>query len=122
MRHTYKGLVYRSVGSDGSSDNGSGGGSGFDKDGSGASVTDGSTPAGKGGEKTPTGGGERRAPAGGGEKGRGGGGGGGRRKYNIPSSELKKLDQLFLSEDDKLTYDRRQTPSYTAGMMHTTID
>ena len=42
--------------------------------------------------------------------------GGGHRKYNIPSSELKKLDQLFLSEDDKLTYDRRQTPSYTAGM------
>ncbi|XP_045133826.1 glycine receptor subunit alpha-4-like isoform X3 [Portunus trituberculatus] len=45
----------------------------------------------------------------------GGRGRGGPRKYSIPSSELKKLDQLFLSEDDKLTYDRRQTPSYTAG-------
>ncbi|KAK8402456.1 hypothetical protein O3P69_000696 [Scylla paramamosain] len=45
----------------------------------------------------------------------GGRGRGGPRKYNIPSSELKKLDQLFVSEDDKLTYDRRQTPSYTAG-------
>ena len=40
----------------------------------------------------------------------------GSKRYNIPSSELKKLDQLFVSEDDKLTYDRRQTPSYTAGI------
>ncbi|XP_050730975.1 glycine receptor subunit alpha-4-like isoform X3 [Eriocheir sinensis] len=92
-----------------SADNGrSGGGSGGGVDGGDATGTDGATPTG--------GGGERRAPAGGGEKGGGGRkGGGGPRRYNIPSSELKKLDQLFVSEDDKMTYDRRQTPSYTAG-------
>lgn len=105
-------LIYRNdggVGNDGSADDGSSGGvdSGVHVarergggEGSGREV-------GKGGA------GEKGAPAGG-ERGRGREGGG-PRKYNIPSSELKKLDQLFLSEDDKLTYDRRQTPSYTAG-------
>ncbi|XP_050730981.1 glycine receptor subunit alpha-2-like [Eriocheir sinensis] len=104
---------YRShggVGNNDSADNGSsGGGSGGGVDGGDATGTYGATPAGGGG-------GERKAPAGGGEKvGARKGGSGGPRRYSIPSSELKKLDQLFVSEDDKMTYDRRQTPSYTAG-------
>ncbi|XP_063855604.1 uncharacterized protein LOC135097606 [Scylla paramamosain] len=44
----------------------------------------------------------------------GGRGRGGPQEVQHPSSELKKLDQLFVSEDDKVTYDRRQTPSYPA--------
>lgn len=124
MGHTDEGFVYRSyggVGNNGTADNGTSGGGGGDggsNDGGGASGTDGAAAAGEeGGE----GGGERKAPAGG-EKGRGGrAGGGGPRKYSIPSSELKKLDQLFLSEDDKLTYDGRQTPRYTAGTANTWI-
>ncbi|KAK8748389.1 hypothetical protein OTU49_016117, partial [Cherax quadricarinatus] len=41
-------------------------------------------------------------------------GGGRSRRYTDPSSELNKLDQLFRF-GDREQYDRRQTPSYSAG-------